>query len=99
MRRQRMSPPLLQGLPPIPDNSSIDLVRILINMALAIAWTVVAGVCFAIVIPIGMRLFNALTPGLDEIEELKKGNLAVALIFAAFILSLTVIVVAVLVKT
>jgi len=72
--------------------------RILINMALAVAWAVVAGICFAVVIPLGIRLFGALTPGLDEIEELKKGNMAVAVVFAAFILSLTAVVVAVLLK-
>ena len=89
---------LLQGLPPIPDSGDVDIVRILINMALAIAWTVVAGISFAVVIPIGIRLFNALTPGLDEIEELKKGNMAVALVFATFIVSLTAVVVAILLK-
>ena len=89
---------LLQGLPPIPGSGDVDLLRILINMALAVAWAVVAAVSFAIVIPIGIRLFGALTPGMDEIEELKKGNLAVALVFATFILSLTAIVVAVLLK-
>ncbi len=91
-----MFSPLLQGLPPIPDGGNVDIARILINMALAIAWTLVAGISFAIVIPIGIRLFNALIPGLDEIDELKKGNMAVALVFATFIVSLTAIVVAIL---
>jgi uncharacterized membrane protein YjfL (UPF0719 family) len=45
-----------------------------------------------------MRLFSALTPGIDELEELKKGNMAVALVFATFILSLTAVVVAILLK-
>jgi uncharacterized membrane protein YjfL (UPF0719 family) len=93
-----MFSPLLQGLPPIPDSGNVDIARILINMALAIAWTLVAGISFAIVIPIGVRLFNALIPGLDEIDELKKGNMAVALVFATFIVSLTAIVVAILTK-
>ncbi len=93
-----MFSPLLQGLPPIPGDS-VDIVRVLINMALAIAWTIVAGVSFAIVIPIGIRLFSALTPGLDELEELKQGNMAVALVFATFIVSLTAVVVAILLKS
>jgi uncharacterized membrane protein YjfL (UPF0719 family) len=76
----------------------LDLIRILINMALAVAWAVVAGISFAIVIPMGIRLFNALTPGLDEMEELKKGNMAVALVFATFIISLTAVVVAIFLK-
>jgi uncharacterized membrane protein YjfL (UPF0719 family) len=93
-----MFSPLFQGLPPIPDGGDFDFMRILVNMALAVAWAVVAGICFAVVIPLGIRLFGALTPGLDEIEELKKGNMAVAVVFAAFILSLTAVVVAVLLK-
>ena len=93
-----MFSPLLQGLPPIPDSGDIDIVRVLINMAFAIAWTIVAGISFAVVISIGVRLFNVLTPNMDEIEELKKGNMAVALVFAAFMISLTAIVVAILLK-
>ena len=93
-----MFSPFLQGLPPIPGSSDLDLVRILINMALAVAWSVVAAISFSIVISLGIRLFRALTPGLDEIEELKKGNMAVALVFATFILSLTAFVVAILIK-
>ena len=93
-----MFSPLLQGLPPIPNSGDVDLVRILINMVLAVAWAVVAAIGFAIVIPIGIRLFRSLTPDIDELEELKKGNLAVALVYATFILSLTAIVIAILLK-
>ena len=93
-----MFSPFLQGLPPIPNNGDVDLIRLLINMVLAIAWAVVAAISFAIVIPIGIRLFRALTPGIDELEELKKGNLAVALVYATFILSLTAIVVTILLR-
>ena len=93
-----MFSPLLQGLPPIPDGGAVDLARVLINMGLAIAWAVVGSIGFALAVSIGVRLFNALTPGLDELEELKQGNMAVALVFAAFILSLTAVVIAVLLK-
>jgi len=93
-----MFSPFLQGLPPIPNNGDVDLIRLLINMVLAIAWAVVAAISFAIVIPIGIRLFRALTPGIDELEELKKGNIAVALVYATFILSLTAIVVTILLR-
>jgi len=93
-----MFSPFLQGLPPIPNSGDVDLVRILINMALAVVWAVVAAISFAIVIPVGIRLFRALTPGIDELEELKKGNFAVALVYATFILSLTAIVIAILLK-
>jgi hypothetical protein len=90
--------PPLQALPPIPDSNQLDLARLLANMGLAIAWTVVAAVSFALAVSIGIRLFSALVPGLDEIQELKKGNLAVATVWAVFMISLTAIVVAVLLK-
>jgi len=90
--------PPWQGWPPIPDSSQIDLADLLANMGLAIAWTLVAAVSFALAISIGIRLFSALVPGLDEIQELKKGNLAVAAVWAAFMICLTAIVVAILLK-
>jgi len=93
-----MSSPLLQGMPPIPDSGGLDLIRILTNMLLAIAWAVVGGISFAVVITIGFRLFRALNPGLNEIEELKKGNMAVAMVLAAFLISLAAVVVAILLK-
>ncbi len=89
---------LLQGLPPIPDGSQLDLGRLLVNMALAVVWTVVAGVSFAVAISIGLRLFDALMPGLDYLAELKKANMAVAAVLAVFMISLTAIVVAILLK-
>ncbi len=93
-----MSLPPWQGLPPIPEGNQLDPGQLLANMGLAIAWTVVAAVSFAVAISIGIRLFSALVPGLDEIQELKKGNLAVAAVWAVFMISLTAIVVAVLLK-
>ena len=89
---------LLQGLPPIPDGSQLDLGRLLVNMALAVVWTVVACVSFAVAISIGLRLFDALMPGLDYLAELKKANMAVAAVLAVFMISLTAIVVAILLK-
>jgi hypothetical protein len=94
-----MFSPLWQGqLPPLPAGGGINWGSLLLNMVFAVLWTVVAVVSFAIAIPVAMRLFNALTPGLDEMEELEKGNMAVALVYAFFILSATAVIVAVLVK-
>lgn len=88
----------MPGIPPIPDVNQLDLGRLLINMALAVVWTVVAGVCFAVAISIGLRLVEAILPGLDFVAELKKGNVAVAAVLGVFIISLTAIVVAILLK-
>ena len=52
----------MPGLPPIPDVDTLNLGRLLLNMALAIAWTAVAGLCFAVAISLGLRLLAALVP-------------------------------------
>jgi hypothetical protein len=89
---------LLQGLPPIPNGTELDLGRLLINIALAVLWTAVAGVSFAVAISIGLRLFNSLLPGLDHVAELKRGNMAVAAVLSVVVISLTAIVIAILLK-
>ena len=89
---------LAQGLPPIPDPNSLDIGQLLTNIGLAILWTLVASICFGVAISIGIRLLQALVPELDTIQELKRGNLAVAMFSAAFLICLTAVVVAVLLK-
>jgi len=86
------------GIPPIPDVNQLDLGRLLINMALAVVWTVVGGISFAVAISIGLRLMEALLPGLDCVAELKAGNVAVAAVLGVWVLSLTAVVVAILLK-
>jgi len=68
------------------------------NVLFAILWTVVAVLCFSIAIPLALRLFNWMTPRLDEIEELRKGNVAVGILLAAFILAMAAVVIAILLK-
>ena len=88
----------MPGLPPIPDVDTFNLGRLLLNMALAIVWTAVAGVCFAVAMSLGLRLLAALLPELDYLGELKRGNMAVALVVSVVLVSLTAIVVAILLK-
>jgi uncharacterized membrane protein YjfL (UPF0719 family) len=45
-----------------------------------------------------MRVFNRVTPGIDEMEELRKGNMAVALVQAATIVAMAILVLAVVLK-
>lgn len=96
---------LLQGLPPLPTGGgagwTLDLNVILMWVQNAIAviwWTVVAGVAFALIIPAAMFIFNKMTRGVDEMEELKNGNVAVAIVLFGFILSMTLIVITILIK-
>ncbi len=87
-----------QTLPPIQPRSSFDLVNFLLNAVAALLWSVVASLIFALIVIVAMRIFTVLTPGINELDELKKGNIAVALVMMSFILSVAAVVVAVLVK-
>lgn len=78
------------GLPPLPG-SGPDFQSVLLNMLFAVLWAIVAAVGFAAAIAIAYRVLNFLTPGLDEWEELKKGNLAVALLWASFTLAVAIV--------
>jgi uncharacterized membrane protein YjfL (UPF0719 family) len=89
---------LTQPLPPIQPQTGFDLVNFLLNAVAALLWSVVAAIIFSLVVIVAMRIFSALTPGMNEIEELKKGNVAVALVMLAFILAVSSVVVAVLLK-
>jgi|YNPMSStandDraft_2_1061718.scaffolds.fasta_scaffold19206_1 hypothetical protein len=88
----------MPGLPPIPDVDTFNLGRLLLNIALAVVWTAVAGVCFALALALGLRLLAALLPELDYLGELKRGNVAVALVVSIVLISLTAVVVAILLK-
>jgi uncharacterized membrane protein YjfL (UPF0719 family) len=92
--------PLLQELPPLPTTTAatVDVKSFLLNALFAILWAIVAAICFAIIIPIVLKLYNLLTPGVDEMEELKKGNVAVAIVLLGFILSMTLVVIAIFLK-
>ena len=93
-----MPPLLAQGLPPIPNPGNLDISQLVTNVGLALLWTVAACLSFAVAITIGVRLLSALFPQLDAIQEIKRGNLAVALFASAFLFCLAAVVVAVLLK-
>ncbi|MEM4133604.1 MAG: DUF350 domain-containing protein [Candidatus Micrarchaeia archaeon] len=47
------------------------------------------GILFAVLsVYLGLRFYDKMTKGIDEIKELKKGNIAVAIILASLILSI-----------
>jgi len=54
---------------------------------------VFVGILFAVIsVYLGLRFFDKMTGGIDEIKEMKKGNLAVAIILASLILSIGTII-------
>lgn len=89
--------PIAQLLPPSLQGG-LDVRRILTNMVFLILWAIVSAIAFAIVVPIGMRVFNRMTPGIDEMAELKNGNVAVAIVMGSTILAMVLLVMAVALK-
>jgi uncharacterized membrane protein YjfL (UPF0719 family) len=51
-----------------------------------IGWAIIASVGFAIGIGLAIKVFDWLSSDIDEWEEIKKGNLGVALILISLIL-------------
>jgi len=85
------------GLPPLPG-AGPDFGSILMNMLFAILWSIVAAIGFAVAIAIGLQVMHLMTPGVNEWEELKKGNMAVGILWATFILAVAIVVFVVLNK-
>jgi uncharacterized membrane protein YjfL (UPF0719 family) len=67
---------------------TIDIVQTVTQMVLAIAWVLVGGIALALCIPATFKIFDAATPGLEELKELQKGNIAVAIVLASVVLTL-----------
>jgi len=65
----------------------IDVGMIVGQMVRSLAWALVAAVSFAFAMGLAIKVFDWLSKDINEWEEIKKGNLGVALIFVAMILS------------
>ena len=66
---------------------SNEITMTLWQMARSMGWAVVAAVSFAFSMALAIKVFDALSKDINEWEEIKKGNLGVALILVAMILS------------
>ncbi len=75
-------------------STNIDFGRVAEQVLLALLWSIVGAIVFSIIIALAMRVFSILTPGLDEMAELRKGNIAVGLVAAGFVLTVTIVVIA-----
>lgn len=53
----------------------------------AIGWSLVAAIGFSLGIGLAIKVFDLLSSNIDEWEEIKKGNIGVALIFISLILT------------
>jgi len=82
------SPVTAPEAPPAPQYGQ----GVLLSMLYVLGWTLVAAVAFAIIVPVAMRIFNRVTPGIDELAELRDGNVAVAIVMAAMVIGFVVLV-------
>jgi uncharacterized membrane protein YjfL (UPF0719 family) len=57
------------------------------QFARSFGWAIVAAISFAFAMGLAIKVFDWLSKGIDEWEEIKKGNWGVAIIIAAMILS------------
>ncbi len=85
------------GIPPLPGTGP-DFGAIALNMVLAVLWSIVAAIGFAAAIGIAFRVLDFLTPGVAELEELRKGNIAVGILWSSFIIAVALVVYVVLNK-
>jgi uncharacterized membrane protein YjfL (UPF0719 family) len=65
---------------------------LLVQYAVTMGWAVAGAISMGVGLGVALKVFTALTPGIDEMEELKKGNLAVAIVLAAVVLAMAVVV-------
>ena len=57
----------------------------------SLGWALVAAISFAFAMGVSIKVFTWMSGDIDEWEEIKKGNLGVALIFVAMILAVGIV--------
>ena len=63
----------------------LGLEETLLQYLRAVGWSITAAVGFAFGVGIALKVFDWLSTEIDEWEEIKKGNMSVALIFISLI--------------
>ena len=64
-----------------------EIILTLWQFARSFGWAVVAAISFAFAMGMAIKVFDLLSGSIDEWEEIKKGNWAMAMILTALILS------------
>lgn len=65
---------------------------VVMEIGRAFAWTIAAALAMGVSLGIVIKIFDAFTPGLDEVEELRKGNVAVGVVMAAVVLATGIVI-------
>ena len=64
----------------------------MLQYLITLGWALTGAISMGIGLAIAMKLFTLLTPKIDEIEELKKGNIGVAVVLGALILAVAIVI-------
>lgn len=64
----------------------------LITYLLTMGFALLGAISMGIGLGVALKIFTMLTPNLDEMEELKKGNMAVGMVLTAVVLSMGVVI-------
>jgi uncharacterized membrane protein YjfL (UPF0719 family) len=65
---------------------------VLIQYLVTVGWGVAGAISMGIGLGVALMVFNKMTPRIDEIEELKRGNIGVAIVLAAVIIATGIVV-------
>jgi uncharacterized membrane protein YjfL (UPF0719 family) len=66
--------------------------QLMLQYLVTVGWAIAGAVSMGIGLGVALKLFNLLTPSMNEMEELKKGNMAVAVVLAAVVIATAVVV-------
>ena len=61
--------------------------KMMVEFARAVVWCLVAAVSMGVSMGLVIKIYDMLTPGLDELDELRKGNVAVGIVLGCLILA------------
>ena len=65
---------------------------VMVQYLVTIGWAIAGAIAMGIGLGVALKVFTILTPNIDEMEELKKGNIGVATVLAAVILAMGAVV-------
>lgn len=64
----------------------------MMELAKVCGWSLLAAMLMGVGTGLAIKIFDLFTPGVDEMDELKKGNMAVAVVLAAVVLSVGMVI-------
>lgn len=71
---------------------SATIIYLAQNYLVTFGWALTGAISMGLGLGLALRLFTAFTPGLNEMEELKKGNVAVAVVLAAVVVAMGIVI-------